>query len=93
LHRFKNMPDGSEPMAHLTIVGDALYGTTVKGGANGLGTIFKITTTGLEEVVHSFSQGDGIQPYSGLRYHNGVIYGTTTGGGSAGGGTVFERKP
>jgi uncharacterized repeat protein (TIGR03803 family) len=49
-----------------------LYGTTEFGGANGDGTVFKITTGGTLTTLYSFcSQGlpycpDGAQPYGAL---------------------------
>lgn len=43
LHRFRGEPgDGKTPIAGLTALGDALYGTTASGGANDKGTVFKI---------------------------------------------------
>ena len=44
LHQFAGPPtDGEEPLAGLLQVGDALYGTTTQGGANGCGTVYQVT--------------------------------------------------
>src|SRR5580700_5383439 len=40
----------------------SLYGTTPGGGANNLGTAFKISPTGKVAVVHSFAAGEGTNP-------------------------------
>ena len=71
---------------------DNLYGTTSSGGASGLGTVFKIDTSGTETVLHSFTGSpDGAQPYAGLVMDNsGNLYGTTENGGASGFGTVFK---
>jgi uncharacterized repeat protein (TIGR03803 family) len=97
LHRFGAGNDGSKPLAGLTNVNGVLYGTTELGGAvkaNGYrnGTVFKITTSGTENVLHSFGGGnDGLFPYAGLTNVNGVLYGTTdSGGNSNNNGTVFK---
>jgi uncharacterized repeat protein (TIGR03803 family) len=106
--------DGAAPSAGLIAVNGALYGTTVKGGGTecpgsytpGCGTVFTITRSGKERVLHTFTGGttdpnrDGGYP-SGLIAMNGMMYGTTASGGghysnefcSGGCGTVFEISP
>jgi len=79
----------------LVDVGGTLYGTTYSGGANGLGTVFKITPKGVAIVLHSFgSSGDGANPSAGLIDVGGILYGTTEKGGTGsctgGCGTVFK---
>ena len=86
--------DGVRPEAGL-IMDDAgdLYGTTIGGGANGDGTVFKISAAGTESVVHSFGGGttDGAGPYAGLIMDGaGNLYGMTMYGGANSGGTVFK---
>jgi uncharacterized repeat protein (TIGR03803 family) len=79
--------DGCAPAAALTNVNGVLFGTTQSGGANGAGTIFSITTAGVEKIVHSFSPStEGGTPMAGLVVVNGKLYGTTSVGGSAKGG-------
>jgi uncharacterized repeat protein (TIGR03803 family) len=93
LHCFTNGMDGADPAAALVQGSDGnFYGTTLVGGMNGDGTIFKITTNGLLTSLYSFgtvtnSQGfplDGETPYAGLvQGSDGNFYGTTTYGGFA----------
>jgi uncharacterized repeat protein (TIGR03803 family) len=80
--------DGGFPVAGMVQAtnGD-LYGTTEGGGANGGGTVFKITPRGTLTTLYSFcSQGgcaDGEFPYAGLiQAANGDLYGTTASGGT-----------
>jgi uncharacterized repeat protein (TIGR03803 family) len=75
-------------------VGGTFYGTTAWGGANNLGTVFSVTPSGAETVVHSFQGGnDGANPVGGLLNLGGTLYGTTSAGGPYGGGTVFAIVP
>jgi uncharacterized repeat protein (TIGR03803 family) len=67
------------------------YGTTAGGGANGDGTVFKMTAGGTLTTLHSFDRTDGANPYAGLVLAtNGNFYGTTIAGGANGEGTVFK---
>ena len=89
--------DGQSPQAGL-IRDNAgnLYGTTVLGGASGLGTVFKLDTTGKETALHSFTgrPRDGAIPLAGLiQDAAGNLYGTTVSGGLLGLGTVFKLTP
>jgi uncharacterized repeat protein (TIGR03803 family) len=93
LYSFKGgSGDGENPYAGLLNVNGTLYGTTVSGGANGDGTVFKITTSGSETVLYSFKggSGDGEDPYAGLLNVKGALYGTTQSGGASDDGTVFK---
>jgi uncharacterized repeat protein (TIGR03803 family) len=98
LHSFRtNGLDGGNSYAVL-IEGDdgALYGTTLLGGTNGLGTIFKINKDGSHYLVlHAFGgTPDGQLPQAGLmKASDGMIYGTTGAGGAVSNvsnGTVFK---
>jgi uncharacterized repeat protein (TIGR03803 family) len=91
LYSFKGgSGDGEDPYAGLIRVKGRLYGTTYEGGANGDGTVFAITTSGAETVLHSFGgSGDGALPLAGLLNVKGTLYGTTFEGGANGDGTVF----
>ncbi|HXM21704.1 MAG TPA: choice-of-anchor tandem repeat GloVer-containing protein [Terriglobales bacterium] len=87
--------DGQYPYAPL--VRDAagnLYGTTQYGGTSNLGVVFKLSATGTETVLHSFTGGaDGVYPYSGLfRDSAGNLYGTTESGGTSNLGVVFKMS-
>lgn len=100
LHNFDNTNDGGQtPSSGLTYDNGALYGTTGSGGAYcetyssiGCGTVFSITPSGVEKVLHSFRGGgsDGSDPMGGLVNVNGTLYGTTEMGGTIGCGTVFS---
>jgi uncharacterized repeat protein (TIGR03803 family) len=92
LYRFRGGSDGAHPNADLINVNGTLYGTTEFGGSlgcwnqNGCGTVFSVTTTGAEKVLHSFTGGckscpDGALPTGSLINVNGTLYGTTNGGG------------
>ena len=97
LHAFaKSGTDGQTPYAGLIQGSDGnLYGTTYFGGANGLGTVFKVTPSGTETVLYSFAGGnDGEHPYAGVvQGSDGNFYGTTYQGGASGFGTVFKLTP
>jgi uncharacterized repeat protein (TIGR03803 family) len=75
-----------------------LWGTTVYGGSQYAGTVFKLTPgsggTWTQSVL-SLGVGDGAQPEDGLIFDvSGNLYGTTTEGGTgAGYGVVFEIAP
>jgi uncharacterized repeat protein (TIGR03803 family) len=99
LHSF-NGADGNNSQAPLVQAtnGD-LYGSTVYAGANGLGTIFKMTTSGTVALLHSFDGTDGTSPWNALvQGTDGDLYGTTYYGGFSarcigGCGTVFKITP
>jgi uncharacterized repeat protein (TIGR03803 family) len=89
LYRFRPK-DGAVPVGGLIDVDGTLWGTTVRGGAYRDGTVFSISTTGSERVVHSFGgKGDGSRPSAGLLYANGMLYGTTFTGGTYDKGIVY----
>jgi len=71
------------------------YGTTVKGGRFGVGSVFSITPNGVFRLLYSFTGGsDGGSPYAGLiEDGNGYLYGTTFNGGAHGAGTIFKLTP
>lgn len=75
-----------------------LYGTTTSGGQNGVGTVYKLTATGIYSIIHHFvlSLTDGSNPSAPLVVgRDGNLYGTTTSGGppTAFSGTVFRITP
>jgi uncharacterized repeat protein (TIGR03803 family) len=87
--------DGAFPNAALVQGTDGnFYGTTITGGVNDDGSVFKITPTGTLTTLYSFcsqaSCTDGENPYSALvEGTDGNFYGTTDQGGN-GFGTVFS---
>jgi uncharacterized repeat protein (TIGR03803 family) len=97
---FRGMPHAGFPYGGL--ISDAagnLYGTTYYAGANGLGSVFKLTNSNgkfKESLLYSFKTGtDGNSPTSTLVFDaQGNLYGTTSAGGDANGdGTVFKLAP
>jgi uncharacterized repeat protein (TIGR03803 family) len=95
LHSFGSGGDGVGPEASLTYVDGTLWGTTAYGGTHdrcvsGCGTVFSITTRGIENVVHSFSETDGARPYAGVTAVGTTVYGTTSHGGNYEHGTIFS---
>ncbi|HEV3091003.1 MAG TPA: choice-of-anchor tandem repeat GloVer-containing protein [Candidatus Cybelea sp.] len=82
--------DGAGPQGGLVNVGGKLYGTTLHGGADagacgsgkGCGTLFSVTASGSERVIHSFgASGDGGFPAAGpVKGAYGALFGTTEAG-------------
>jgi uncharacterized repeat protein (TIGR03803 family) len=71
-----------------------LYGTTYEGGANSVGTIFKLTPAGALTTLHSFDTTDGALPDGSMVLAtNGDLYGTTWVGGTGTVGTIFKITP
>jgi uncharacterized repeat protein (TIGR03803 family) len=97
LWSFGNGSDGANPNVGLIQASDGdFYGTTAFGGANGAGTIFKITPAGAETVLWSFtfSTTDGSYPYAGLiEGHDGNFYGVAGSGGANGTGVFYKITP
>jgi uncharacterized repeat protein (TIGR03803 family) len=93
LHSFTNGSDGSQPYAGLALGADGnFYGTCFDGGANGFGSVFKISPGGSLTPLYSFAFSDGETPTAGLTQGNdGNFYGTTfEGGTNFYFGTVFQ---
>ena len=89
-------PDGAIPAGN--IVRDAegnIYGTTDYGGRSGNGVVYRLSPSGVEQVLHDFSGSiDGGTRPVGLTADNaGNLYGATTDGGSYSMGTVFKITP
>ena len=100
IHSFGSGSDGKTPYASLVVDPfGTLYGTTVSGGAYGLGTVFELVHTRngwVEKILHSFNSNgsDGTNPYGNLLLDtSGNLYGATSSGGASNEGIVFELKP
>ena len=99
VYNFQGLPtDGAAPRAGLVFYKGAFYGTTYAGGIGTSttdGTVFKLTPSGQETVLHTFTANpDGSEPTGDLVAYAGNLYGTTDSGGSYNtGGTVFKITP
>ena len=98
LYAFTDVNHGRGP-GYGDVVFDAagnIYGTTIVGGPNGAGTVYKLTHSNggwTESVLYSFSTSDGggYFPYGGVVLDSaGNVYGTTDAGGAFGLGILFE---
>ncbi len=93
LHSFTGgAADGLGPCGSLIIKGSILYGMTLWGGANELGTIFAINKNGTGyTMLHSFAGGaaDGQYPDGSLIAKGSTLYGMTREGGVTY-GTLFK---
>jgi uncharacterized repeat protein (TIGR03803 family) len=102
LHSFHG-PDGSTPITGLVFDAKGnLYGTTQEGGANGEGTVFKLTPAAggrwTHTILYDFPQfQNGAGPVSTLAFDKaGNLYGTAAGGietCSGGCGVVYKLSP
>jgi len=84
--------DGQSPLAPPIEGTDGnFYGTTNSGGANGLGTVYKITPASVFTLLYSFDGPHGSTPmYPLVEGTDGNFYGTTPTGGAGNLGTVFK---
>jgi uncharacterized repeat protein (TIGR03803 family) len=85
--------DGAYPEAGVIQGSDGnFYGSTLQGGASGLGLVFKLTPSGTETILHAFAgASDGANPTANLVLgSDGNLYGSTSAGGSSGDGTFFK---
>jgi uncharacterized repeat protein (TIGR03803 family) len=93
LYSFTGGNDGANPEAALVQASDRnSYGTTVGGGTDNYGTVFRISPSGVLTSLYSFTGGnDGGYHQAGLvQGSDGSLYGTTFYGGTNGLGTVFK---
>jgi uncharacterized repeat protein (TIGR03803 family) len=82
--------DGAMPYGGLILSGNTLYGAAVNGGNSGYGTVFALTTNGLNfTTLHHFGwNSDGAYPRTMILSGN-TLYGTCNSGGTSGNGTVY----
>jgi uncharacterized repeat protein (TIGR03803 family) len=97
LYRFDKVANGAySPTGGLTELNGTLYGTTAKGGSSshcrkaGCGTVYSLSMSGAEQVLHSFTgDNEGADPEGRLLNVKGTLYGTT----ERFPGTVFALTP
>ena len=90
--------NGAQPYGRLlaatngNFTGPMLFGTTLNGGQNDLGTIFLVTAAGDLSTLFSFDgTATGAHPAAGLVLStNGSFYGVTRAGGTNGAGSIFR---
>ncbi len=94
IHNFgTTTADGAFPTGGLTLGTDGnFYGTTMQGGNQSMGVIFKITPTGTLTILHNFNTfKDGAFPWGPpILASDGNFYGTTSGGGANSRGIVYK---
>ena len=94
LHTFSGgVADGENPLGSLILSASILYGTTMRGGDSGKGTLFKIGTAGTGyTLLREFAGGaeDGDSPRGDLLLSGSTLYGMTKYGGDGTRGTVFK---
>lgn len=86
--------DGANPEAGVIQGSDGnFYGSTYAGGPDAVGTVFELTPSGTETLLHSFAGGtaDGANPGANLvQASDGTLYGSTFAGGAEGHGIFFK---
>ncbi len=100
LYSFSGGTDGGTPgpLTRDAATGN-LYGITGDGGAGGCqypgcGTVFELTSSGVETVLHNFTGSpDGAGPIDVFLDAKGNLLGTASGGGAYNYGTVFKIDP
>ncbi len=93
LHHFSGGAGGGDnPLSHVIIHDDILYGTTDDGGVNGDGTIYKMNLDGTGfSILHEFnSLFDGRDPEGSLLLFEDRLYGITEDGTSPDNGIIYS---
>jgi uncharacterized repeat protein (TIGR03803 family) len=94
-------PNGANPACQLLPDGlGNLYGTTFQGGANNLGTIFKVSTKGTtftklfdfyyDNVSNTYPAGYDPNYAGSFVLNGGFLFGAVQYGGATGGGVIFK---
>jgi len=95
LYAFTGASDGAEPYGGVVAdEGGNLYGTTIAGGNEDLGVVFKLSWEGKLRSLHIFAgTSDGAWPEAGVILgKTGELYGTAYAEGPDGWGTVFAVR-
>jgi uncharacterized repeat protein (TIGR03803 family) len=97
LVKFDNGGDRIGPLS-LDASGN-IYGTTLAGGVNGMGSVFEIANSASgyatsPSVLYNFDGSDGQTPSSAILADSaGNLYGTTAAGGANNDGTIYQLNP
>lgn len=96
LHNFAGYPDGAYPYLTSLLMDKAgnLYGVTSDGGPSFVGVVYKLSKSGKETVLYTFTGGtDGRYPLgTPVMDRGGTLYGTAAVGGSSSGGVVWNVR-
>jgi uncharacterized repeat protein (TIGR03803 family) len=86
------VPCGNDIQASVVRSGNLLYGVAYSGGANNLGTIYKINTdgTGFTRLADFDGLTHGSHPRGSLTISGNILYGMTSAGGTKGTGVIFK---
>lgn len=92
---FDGAGNGRGPWGHFVSDGTYLYGMAELGGANNLGTIFKIKPdgTGYAKLLDFAGLANGALPRGSLFYDGTYLFGMTYDGGVNDVGCIFKIKP
>jgi uncharacterized repeat protein (TIGR03803 family) len=97
LYTFTGGSDGYNPYLAGVLENGDIYGSTLSGGANGFGTLFKLTpnkTGGYSYVLlYTFIGGtDGAEPSTAKLLPDGTLIGGTEAGGTGGSGVLYQFR-
>ena len=92
LYSWNESANGHKPEGHPVLHNGSLIGTTLYGGANETGVLYKYNiATGVYSVLKDFdSETVGMYPFFQFEIINNVVYGTTRLGGNNGIGTIYS---
>lgn len=83
--------DGRYPISEFVNSGDTIFGTTIQGGENWNGTIFRIKSDGTNfKNLYTFKDTNGMNPCGQLFIKGSILYGTTRLGGRYFKGNLFK---
>ena len=88
-------PDGADPRHDaMTLLNGQLYGTTLLGGTNNVGTIFSIGQDGTGyKLLASLETSAGDESHSCFVIISNILYGMTASGGEDDEGVIFSFDP
>ena len=92
---FEGFVNGGFPNGSLISDGTFLYGMTTEGGANSIGTLFKILPdgNGFSKLLEFAGAVNGGRPFGSLISEGSFLYGMTSYGGTNNLGTILKIKP